>query len=825
MKKLHLVCNAHLDPVWLWEIEEGIAETLSTFRVAADFCENYDGFIFNHNEALLYQWVEKHDIALFKRIQKLVKEGKWHIMGGWYLQPDCNMPSGESFVRQILAGKYYFIDKFNVEPTTAINFDAFGHTRGLVEILKKSNYDSYIFCRPENDMLELPSEDFKWVGYQGSTLLCHRAFNSYESHRGDADKKIESFIEQNGNKEIGIVLWGIGNHGGGPSKIDYERIEKLNKRSDISIIHSTSEAYFSDIKNNDLPRYDGILNPRYTGCYTSQIRIKQLHRQLENEIYRTEKMLAHSVIQGYFDYPSEQIQRAIKDLLLLEFHDILPGSSIPGVEKYAIELAGHGLEETRRLKAKAFFALCRGLEKAKDKEIPIIAYNPHPYEVEGIFECEYQLPDQNKDPNVFYNPVVYQNEEKIPCQVEWESSNFNVDWRKKSIFRAKIKPFQVNRFEVKVEVIKKKKEISLKEIDGYYTFKTNDLTVKINTKTGTLDQYICGGVEYINKKAFLPIVIEDDENSWAHKEKSFRNIKGEFTLMSEKEGSEFAGIKAKDIKSVRVIEEGSVRTIIEAVMKYHSSFLVLRYYLPKKGSEIKVTVRVFWDEKMTMLKLAIPTTIKTGKYIGQSAYGVEDLLTNGDEMVSHKWNMICDDKNAVSIINTGTYGSDYKDGEMRITLLRSPGYSAGKSDFSVRREYIMPQDRFSQYMDQGEREFTFYLNGSDYETRRKVIDRESLVNNERPYVLSFFPTGDGEKSKCLATLSDESIQITTIKKSEQGDDYIIRLFNPLDVATKTVLTINSINFSQQLIFEKYEIKSFRLDVASKSLKKVDLMER
>ena len=100
IEKLFLICNAHLDPVWQWEWEEGAAEALSTFRIAAKFCEEYDGFVFCHNEALLYQWVEAYEPELFTRIQKLVKQKKWHIMGGWYLQPDCNMPSGEGFVRQ-----------------------------------------------------------------------------------------------------------------------------------------------------------------------------------------------------------------------------------------------------------------------------------------------------------------------------------------------------------------------------------------------------------------------------------------------------------------------------------------------------------------------------------------------------------------------------------------------------------------------------------------------------------------------------------------------------------------------------------------------------
>jgi len=101
------------DPVWLWQWEEGAAEALSTFRTAADFCETYEGFVFNHNEALLYEYIEEYDPRLFQRIGKLAAQGKWHIMGGWYLQPDCNMPAGESFVRQILHGHYYFLDKFH----------------------------------------------------------------------------------------------------------------------------------------------------------------------------------------------------------------------------------------------------------------------------------------------------------------------------------------------------------------------------------------------------------------------------------------------------------------------------------------------------------------------------------------------------------------------------------------------------------------------------------------------------------------------------------------------------------------------------------------
>lgn len=828
MKNLHLVCNAHLDPVWLWEIEEGVAETLSTFRVAADFCEEYEGFVFNHNEALLYKWVEEHDPELFGRIQKLVSEKKWHIMGGWYLQPDCNMPSGESFIRQILIGKNYFMDKFGVEPTTAINFDAFGHTRGLVEIMKKANIDSCLFCRPESDMLELPGDDFAWEGFCGSTIAMHRAYNSYESHRGEADEKIKGWMELNSDKETGLVLWGIGNHGGGPSRIDYQKISKLaEENEDWKIIHSTPEGYFNELKekNTRLPVYSGLLNPRYTGCYTSQIKIKKLHRMLENELYVTEKMTAHACINGYYDYPAEKIDEAVEDLLLLEFHDILPGSSIPEVEKYSMNLAGHALEEIRKLKTRAFFALCSGQEVAAEHTIPIIAYNPHPFKIDGIFECEFQLPDQNKNRNVFAMPEVYKDGVRIPSQVEHESSNFNVDWRKKSVFRAELEANAINRFDVKIKLIDRKPVLSVKTENGMICFKTDELEVNISTSSGTISNYIVNGIDYIDDKGFLPLVIADDENSWAHKEKSFRNVEGKFKLMSREKGSRFSGIQDGDIDSVRIIEDGDVRTIVEAVMNYNDSFICQRYYLPKKGTGIKITSKVYWNEKMKMLKLSVPTILKNGEFTGQTAYGSERLLTNGDEMVSHKWNTLSDEAYAVSLINTGTYGSDCYDGELRVTMLRSPGYSAGKSDFSVRNPYIMPQDRFSPYIDQGEHDFEFYFNAGGVSHLMESVEREALSVNEKPMILSFFPTGRGERPLKLIELLSGGATVSAMKKGRGIDEYVIRLFNPMDMTTEVTAALPAINKDFRCILKANEFKTYIINTKSGDVIEADVLER
>ncbi|MBC8217013.1 MAG: alpha-mannosidase, partial [Planctomycetes bacterium] len=317
-RTLHLICNAHIDPVWLWEWPEGAAAAISTFRSAAELCRQNESFVFNHNEAILYEWVREYEPALFREIQRLVKAGKWHIMGGWYLQPDCNMPSGESFVRQILAGRAYFKKHFNATPTTAINFDPFGHTRGLVQILAKTGYDSYLFGRPDQNDCPLPADEFVWVGYDDSEVMAARFRDWYNSPLGKAREKIQRRLADDNDAECELLLWGVGNHGGGPSRLDVRNVDKLIKQTKCpQIRHSTPEAYFKQLKRNrdKLPKHNKDLNPWAVGCYSSQIRIKQKHRKLENEVYSLEKMACAAAVNGLVKYPFERIQEALRDLM------------------------------------------------------------------------------------------------------------------------------------------------------------------------------------------------------------------------------------------------------------------------------------------------------------------------------------------------------------------------------------------------------------------------------------------------------------------------------------------------------------------------------
>jgi Alpha-mannosidase len=815
-KNIHLICNAHIDPVWQWEWEEGAAAAISTFRVAADFCEEYDDFVFCHNEAILYRWVEEYEPPLFERIKTLVAAGKWHIMGGWYLQPDCNMPSGEGFVRNILAGREYFREKFGAAPTTAINFDPFGHTRGLVQILKKSGYDSYMFCRPDPSLLDLPSECFEWVGYDGSTVTAQRVFNGYNSGLGHAVDKIKGLIAQQASDkyatDVGLVLWGIGDHGGGPSRVDLDAIAAYIPQAETEgnhVFHSTTEAYFAERKAVGVTeRVTRDLNPIFPGCYTSQIRVKQQYRKLEGELFAAERICAHAAAAGLINYPRSELKEALYDLLTVQFHDSLPGSSIQPVEEMALRMMGHGLEYISRVRARAFFALAAGQREAASDEIPILVYNPHPYPVEGDFECEFMLWDQNWN-DEFSMPKVYRDGELVPSQTEKELGNLSLDWRKRVVFHAKLLPSAMSRFDCKVERIPRKPVPSMPMSTSHLVFDHAGTVIKINRLTGLVDRYSRAGYEYLAHGAFTLEVMADSPDPWEMRARGWQNRVGRFTLMSPEDGSAFSNVNPV-IPSVRVVEDGAVRTVVEAVFGWERSAAVMRYIMSKLDGSLSISIRINWGEKSKLLKLAIPTKIASPRCVGQVAFGSDTLPCDGNENVAQRWLALDDGSNAVGLVNNGTYGNSAKDGVLYQTLLRSPGYTV----HPIGDRELLPQDRFSPYMEQGERLYFFRFAAGKSEEVLRSLSRLADEVNEPPMLLSFFPRGGGKIPPVGPVITgSESVELPAFKAAEDGDGFIARLFNPLDTPQTVNFAFPPLGVSCALALSPFEIKTLRVTSA------------
>lgn len=808
MKTVHLVCNAHLDPVWLWRWQEGCAEALSTFRTAGEIVSENPGFIFCHNEALLYDWVKIHDPALFDAIKAQVKSGCWHVMGGWYLQPDCNMPSGESIVRNILLGRSFFDREFEVRPKAAVNFDSFGHSRGLVQILNQAGYAYYVVCRPGKSHYPFENQDFVWQGYNGSSVTVHRSDENYNSVYGHAAKELEAFLEEKKEEPVTLFLWGVGDHGGGPSRQDVKDLQTLmeDKGKLYDIRHSTPEDYFLELlaKNPPLPVVGESLNPVAQGCYTSQIRVKQKHRLLENELYVTERMCTAAALQKGAAYPAQALHEAMRDLLFSEFHDALPGSGSQPVEEDTLKVLDHGLYIVDREKMKAFTSLAQGEQSLEEGTTVVLLYNPHPFPVRDVFSFECGLPKQNWDPT-FYMPQAYLNGGPVPTQGEMESSHFCIDWRKKVTVRAELAAFAMSRFVIRFTPIEKRPTFAPIAHQPEFVFDNGCLRVAISTATGLMDSYRVHGKEYIKPGAFELCAYDDTYNSWglgtgeSHAERRF-------ALMTPHEGSAFSGLYDRVVPSVRVIEDGPVRTVVEALFGLHHSFAYQRYLLPREGADFEVETGVYWNEKDMYLKLEVPTTFENGGYRGQIPFAWEELRQN-EEVVSQKWCGVYDGERQLSVINDGIYGSSCRDGRIGLTLLRSAGYSAADGHF----EKTLHEVRHTVRMEQGERLFRFRVTAGSLEATDEELSRKAQIFNEAAFALMYNPPGRGEKCPPFMTLDAPTVTVSALKRAEDGQGYILRLYESMGKPAAARVAIPALSINETLEFAPFEIRTFRLE--------------
>ena len=330
LKKSYLIGNAHIDPVWLWDWQEGCAEVRNTFRSALDRLNETDGWIFTSSSACYYAWVEKTDPEMFAEIRRRVQEGRWSIVGGWWVQPDCNIPSGESFCRQSLYGQRYFTEKFGVKATVGYNVDSFGHNAAIPQILIKSGMKNYVFSRPGAHEKDLPPL-FDWQGLNGDSVRAARIPIGYESNSlPELKTKTEKFEKLRDTAFAEQMLfYGVGNHGGGPTAEMLEWLVAVKNEKNFEF--SSVPNYFDSVKVISAPTVGGDLGKHAVGCYSADARIKQSNRKAENSLVAAEKFAAVSGKLFGDGYQTERFEDEWKKVLFYQFHDSLGGCSIKNV--------------------------------------------------------------------------------------------------------------------------------------------------------------------------------------------------------------------------------------------------------------------------------------------------------------------------------------------------------------------------------------------------------------------------------------------------------------------------------------------------------------
>ncbi len=784
-----MICNAHIDPIWQWDWPEGVSATLSTFYSAVKLCDEFD-YIFCHNEVTVYKYVEEYAPELFERIKELVKAGKWHIMGGWYLQPDCNMPSGESFVRQIREGQRYFEEKFGVRPTTAINFDPFGHSVGLVQIVKKCGQDSYMFMRPYSNQLTLPSEQFIWRGLDGSEIKAARSIGGYNSPLGNSAAVIKQRGESQGFP-VGVVLWGVGNHGGGPSRKDLSDIEQnLLSDTQIEYIHSTPERFFAAIEPTEV--FDRSLHISMPGCYTSMYRVKKLHAQLEAEISIAEKMAtAAYTSKALQEYPETALQTAVEDLMNAEFHDVLPGTSAPCGENAGIRFLNHGILEAERVKIKSYLALSAAQAPAADGEYPIVIFNPHPYELRDNVECEFTLADQNwREDYTSRITVKDENGNPVPHQVIKEESNINLDWRKRIIFEATLRPMRLTRYSVYVDFVEAKATPNL----PVFVYDNGRKRVEIDERTGLLTSYRIDGIEYVGE-GFGLCRFDDNGDPWGMSKDQLLRLGTNERAFTP---SAFPDGPFRGMKSPQIVEDGDIYTGIEAFFECESTRARILYKIYKGNDDVDIDVTLYMCDINNVIKLKIPISLR-GELIGQTAFGTDTLFTDARENVAQRFVAVDSGEKCVALINNGVYGSHYENGCLYMSLARGVNYCA----HPIKERPLIPPDKFTKKIDQGENNYSFRLTL----TKRNDLERKTAEFVEKPYALNIFPipTKKAIGEPLDVALGGNIISMPAVKKAHGRDAVIFRLLNNTPESVESYIRVNGRQLS--LCFGKYEVKT------------------
>jgi alpha-mannosidase len=786
-KKLHMIGNAHLDPVWLWRWQEGFQEVKATFRSALDRLKEYEKFVFTSSSAACYEWVENNDPQMFAEIQERVREGRWKIVGGWWIQPDCNVPSGESFVRQGLYAQRYFEEKLGVTATVGYNVDSFGHHAMLPQILAKSGMDYYVFMRPAPHEKGLPARTFWWESDDGSRVLTHRISFSYHSSDGDLEQYVRRCLGELKEPFTELMcFYGVGNHGGGPTKANIESIKELNERPEMpELVFSSPEQFFKRIEKSGLtlPVIHDDLQHHAIGCYSAHSGVKLWNRRSEDLLVTAEKLSAVAERATGQPYPDDY-DRAWKAVLFNQFHDILAGTSIESAYEDARDLYGEANSIAARNLNYALQSLSWNVNIEEEEGTkPIFVFNPHSWGGKMPVELEFGELDGSE-------VLLGERDERVPMQTV--RSEAAARRRNRICFVADLPPmgYQVYR------VAPRPGAEEQAPVEAGDTWAQNGrFRLEIDPETGFLARL------YDRKKSFevlggvaRPVVLDDPSDTWSHNEFRYDREVGVFTA-----------------ENVRLAEHGPVKAVIRVESVFGSSWLTQEFSVYRDIERIDVAVTVDWREKLKVLKLRFPANLDFVRATYEVPYGTIQREANGEEQPGLGWLDLSGvgrdggEPYGLSLINDGKYGFDVINKEMGMTVLRSPAYAH-------HGPFVLPPDGGGySFTDQGIQRFTYSLlpHANGWEEAGTALHAAEV--NARPVaVVETYHDGPLPQKGSYLSVSVENVVVSALKKAEDGDRLIVRCHETAKKTTRATISLKEWGREIEAEFGPHEIKTFKV---------------
>ncbi len=771
------VGNSHIDMAWLWPWTETVEVVRNTFGTALQLMREYPDFKFTASAAQAYEWMEEKYPAMFQEIQQRVKEGRWEVIGGMWVEPDLNMPDGESLVRQILYGKRYFREKFGKDIHIGWNPDSFGYNWQLPQIYKRSGIDYFVTQKLlwASEFTKFPYRLFWWQAPDGSRLLTY--FPSDYANQIDPQKMARDSATygpmmwkyDGGTKSAPagaldmMYLYGVGDHGGGPTRLDLDTALRWQKGDLVypQINFSTAGQYFADLEKNKnelkIPTWDGELYFQYhRGVQTSQSEEKKLNRRNEGSLLVAEKLASIEML--YLDqYPQPQLDEAWKNVLFNQFHDILPGS---GIHINYVDAARRYDESSCITFDISRIALNDIASRVKSDGVGVLVFNPLSWTRTDEVEADVQLPA-----NVEH---IRLEDAEGPVAFEVIASNAENNWMR---LRLLAKNVPATGYKL-VRVVPETSAMAAKSalLASPDSLENEFVRVKVDPKTGCITSLFD---KRSNTEALaVPVASEgspaaspdglpcgnllqafvDKPKHWDAWNVDADFVKQHWDLMQADE--------------VKLVENTPLRAVIRMKHHFQKSSFVQDITMVPGVPRVDVHMQADWHEQHILLKVAFPVSARSDKATFEIPYGSVERPTTRNtpaekaqfEVPALRWADISGPTlsptsgekvgavHGFSLLNDSKYGYDAKDNVLRLSLLRSPTWPDPETD-------------------QGQHEFTYSLYPHGGTWREALTVHEGYELN---YPLVAVTTGQHPgplpAEKSFFGTTEDNVVITAIKK-------------------------------------------------------------
>lgn len=746
--------HTHIDVAWLWTLSQTREKAVRSFSTVLELMRRYPEYRFMSSQPQLYQFVREDMPEVYEGIKTKVKEGRWEPEGAMWLEADCNLTGGESIIRQIMFGKRFFKKEFNKESRVLWLPDVFGYSAALPQILNKCGIDYFITSKISwNEYNKAPYDTFLWEGIDGSAVPTYFITatdpgQDYEkNHRTTYNGVVQAdtvsgtwgrYQQKNLSSRV-LMPYGYGDGGGGPSRemLEYGRrlacgIPGIPKFEFDSLHHFVKELSSQVEKNRSkLPRWVGELYLEYhRGTYTTMARNKRYNRRAELRLMETEGLCTMTGTILDETYPAGELDKAWQTVLLNQFHDIIPGSSIKQVYEESKKQYENVFKTLEMISSKARDHIVENIAVESDS---LVVFNPTGFSMGNLIET--RLPDWCRSVKSPEGAI-------LPVQRSYDGKSL--------IFAPSVPSKGYSVF-----------ELSKEEAPADGSMKVNDNIIENRYYRIELDEN--GLITSIFDKPNSREVIRKGEKG--NKLTAFEDIPHNFDAWDINIYYRQKFWDITDAEKISVLERGPVRCTIEIRRRFLDSTVIQHIQVYNDSPRIDFKTHIDWKEKHILLKAAFPVEIHSDKAVYDIQFGNIERPTHWNtswdmarfEVCGHKWADLSENGYGVSLMNDCKYGYDIKDGTMRLTLLKSA---------------VSPNEN----ADREEHDFIYSLLPHRGDFRTCTIPQAYALNMPFEAVISSPHAGKLPQSFSFAAVDQENVVLETIKRSEQGSDVILRMY-------------------------------------------------